>query len=368
MQTIRVLVIDDSAFMRKVMSDALSAEPNIEVIGEAENGEKGLYLLKRLHPDVVTLDYEMPGWNGLQTLEEIIAIDPVAVVMVSSFTKEGTDLTLECLSKGAVDFVCKPSGAHAYDIESIAEQLRRKVTIASTVHRGHIAFEKELHTIKPHKVQDIPKGKVIVIGASTGGPRTVEHIVRQLPNALPCAILVVIHMPPEFTGSFAERLARVCAVDVKEAQDGEEVRAGVVYVAPGDWHLRVAEIPNPKSPAYAKATAGRQIPKKSQIPNPKTPFIRLSREEKVSGFRPSIDVAMQSVASVYGERAVGVILSGMGEDGVRGMKDITEHGGKTIVQNESTCMVYGMPKRTIEAMHVDLVLPEEEIAEGMLEL
>lgn len=349
MDKITVLIIDDSIFMRKLLSDLLESDERIKVVGTAGNGKEGLKKVKELNPQVVTLDYEMPGWNGIETLRHIMEEHPVAVVMISAFTKEDAEVTLQALRKGAVDYILKSSGPVSWDIGRIQNQIIQKVRTASLI---NIAKLEELLNKKAKKLiyrKEIPlMDKVAVIGASTGGPQTLELILKQFPRDLPSAVLVVQHMPAVFTKLFAKRLNSVCDINVKEAENGEVIKKGTVYIAPGDWHMKVKS---------RMSAAG-----------PKIGVIELTKEPLADNLMPSINVLMKSAAREYKDNAIGVILTGMGSDGVEGIMAIKDAGGRTIAQDEHSSIIFGMPKRAIESGAVNEVLEVDKIAERILSL
>jgi len=355
---ITVLIIDDSFFMRKLLSDLLGSDARIRVVGTARNGKEGLEKIKELKPKVVTLDYEMPGWNGIETLRKIMSAKgksasgeekhTPAVVMLSAYTKENAEVTLQALKQGAVDYVLKPSGPLSWDIDQVKHEIIEKVRAASLV---NIAKLKTLLKKKAERLafrKEIPLlDRVVVMGASTGGPQILELILKRLPQNIPSAILIVEHMPKVFTKLFAERLNTVCDIAVKEAEQGEIIKKGIAYIAPGGWHMEV---------------------KKREIDGQIKGTISLNKEPPIDQLRPSIDVLMKSVAQTYKDNAIGVILTGMGNDGVLGIKMINEVGGETIAQNEESSLIFGMPKRAIESGAVHEVLGVDRIASRILEL
>jgi two-component system, chemotaxis family, protein-glutamate methylesterase/glutaminase len=340
---IRTLVVDDSFFMRKLISDMLNSDPSIEVIGTAKEGIEAIKKVKKEKPDVVTLDVLMPGLDGLATLKRIMAESPTPVIMLSAFTKKGADITLDCLHAGAVSFILKPSGELSLDIDKIREMLLEEIKTSAYANVKKI---KALPEKKPIQHLNKPcKEKIVVIGASTGGPRSLELLMSSIPASFSFPILIVQHMPAMFTQSLAQHLNKNCVFPVKEAKAGDVIQEKNAYVAPGDFHLTIK----------TKKTMG----KTKQI-------ISLNKNPPVNGSRPSIDVTMQSVANTYGENTIGVILTGMGKDGVIGMKAIKEHGGKTIAQDEESCLIFGMPKVVIENGYADNVLSLSDISEGIV--
>lgn len=338
---IRVLVVDDSAFMRKLIVEIISAEPDLEVAGYARNGEDALKKLQRLQVDVVTLDVEMPVMDGLETLKRIMAEKPLPVVMLSSRTRQGSETTIQALALGAVDFVSKPAGPGAVDLHSIAQELVDKIRCAAL---AQLPAPKRVPAAAPKRplptLPPAPTGaasKVVVIGSSTGGPKAIEEVFAHIPANLPAGIVVVQHMPKDFTKSFAERLNTLFPFPVKEAETGDLVENGKALVAPGDYHLVI--------------TPERRV--------------LLNQEDRVMFLRPAIDVTMESLPAVYGKNIIGVILTGMGRDGARGMAKIKEAGGITIAQDRATSVIYSMPKAVADEGNADYILPLERIG-GMI--
>jgi two-component system, chemotaxis family, protein-glutamate methylesterase/glutaminase len=350
---IRVLVIDDSLFMRQMISDILKADSDIEVLDTAINGEDGLVKIEKLNPDVVTLDYEMPGIDGIATLKRIMSRHPLPVVMISAHTKEGGEITLEALSHGAVDYVLKPSGDILVDMRPIKDEIIEKVKIAARVSIKTLKefFKKNARELLLPQVP-LADSRVVAIGSSTGGTKGVELILESLPAEFPAPILIVQHMPEMFTALFADRLNRLAKIRVKEGEEKEEIKAGTAYIAPGGWHMKVSLGGARSQPKTLRGHA----------------TIELTKEAPIYGLRPAVDILMRSVAEVYGTNVVGVILSGMGSDGMEGLGAIFKAGGKTIAQDEKTSVVFGMPRRAIEAGAVDDVLPIDKIAPRIIEL
>ena len=373
---IKILVVDDSAFMRKVLSDLFKSQPDFEVVDIGRNGAEAVEKVKQHSPDVVTLDVEMPVMDGLTALEQIMAVKPTPVVMVSSLTKAGADATIKALSLGAVDFVAKSAGSISR-IDEIEKDLLQKCREAAGVSgnrlRATVAAVKPVilpertapaapeKPLMVEKVLTVDKAApsmtrttsvssaisgvddwIVAIGTSTGGPRALQEVLTRLPGNLPCPTVIVQHMPPGFTKSLAERLNTLSELTVKEAADNDKLVAGTVYIAPGDFHLTLR-----------RETSGT--------------YVKLNKDPAIGGLRPAVDPMMVSVAETYGTKAVGVILTGMGHDGAKGMKAIKRLQGRTIAEDQSTSVVFGMPKAAIEAGVVDTILPLPQVAEGIVQ-
>lgn len=347
MDKVKVLVVDDSAFMRKIISDMIALDEGFTVVGTARNGKESIQKIKELSPDVVTMDVEMPVMDGLTALDMIMKQFPRPVVMLSSLTNEGAEATLKALELGAVDFITKPVNVFKVNTEDIRIQLIEKIKIASKVNVREKylfrSFPKRLEKKSIWKTSASPEEnklikKIVAIGTSTGGPKALQEIIPYLPKNIPASILIVQHMPPGFTKSLAERLNNISEINVKEAEDNEALLAGWAYIAPGDYHL--------------------ELKKESNVLK-----IKLTKAKPVSGHRPSVDVMMNSLAQLnLGNKLISVIMTGMGSDGAEGMKNIKLSNGYTIAQDESTCVVYGMPKSAISLGCIDKVVPLHDIA------
>ena len=396
---IRILIADDSAFMRKVLTDLFKFQKDFEVVGTAINGRDAVEKVKKYHPDLLTLDVQMPVMDGLNALAVIMEIAPMPVVMLSSLTKEGTDETIRALSLGAIDFISKAGGsisridtieadilakcraAAKANVKSamkgtraaeLAEKERRakekvepprmhhvelkarhnpfgtKLAIEEKKpspfgHRENPLLQKRKPVLTPHaqpapnvKASGAGSSKLVAIGTSTGGPQALQSVITRLPGDLPCGVVVVQHMPPGFTKSLANRLDSLSKVSVKEAEDGDVIEPGHVYIAPGNYHMRVASEGSKRK-------------------------IVLSQDPPVGNHRPAVNVLYDSVAPV-GKNLVAVIMTGMGCDGTEGMKKIKAQGGYSIAQDESTSVVYGMPKSVVDAGLADEVRPVTDIA------
>jgi len=346
---IKVLIIDDSALVRDILSKGLSADPAIEVVGTAPDVYVGRDLIIKLKPDVLTLDIEMPKMDGIEFLRKLMPQYPLPVVVVSSLTQRGKLITMQALEAGAVDFVPKPATDVARGLSEMMLELRTKIKIASTANVSHwknreapLSDRKSKDESALNKALAESTDKVIAIGASTGGTEAIRKVIEQLPPFMP-GIVIVQHMPKGFTKTFADRLNETSYMQVKEAEDGDRILNGRVYIAPGDYHMKVYR-------------SGGQYK------------IQILEGEKVNGHRPSVDVMMFSVAESVGANAFGVILTGMGNDGAAGLKAMREAGAKTIGQNQSTCVVYGMPKVAYDIGAVETQLPLNEIPNALIKL
>ncbi len=339
---IRVLVVDDSAFVRRALARMLGSDPDLEVVGVAVDGKDGVEKVKELRPDVVTLDIHMPRMGGLEALKVIMTDNPVPVLLLSSLTREGADVTLRGLELGAMDFVDKSSVQGNMNLLDLAEELKVKVRALAGVPRrrlrGLVAAGARLAAQPRDRAGRVD---VVAIGTSTGGPPALQAIIPRLPEALTSTILVVQHMPAGFTRSLAERLSSLSVVPVREAEDGEPLGPGAVLIAPAGRHMKLRR----------RASAVR---------------VWLDDEPRSALHRPSADVLMASVAKLYGSRALGVILTGMGSDGVEGLRAIRQAGGKTLAEDEETCVIYGMPKAAVEAGVVDRSAPLGRMADEIL--
>lgn len=343
MDTIRVLIIEDSAFMRKMITEILESDHRIKVIGTAKNGQEGLKLIQELSPDVVTLDIEMPIMDGITTLERIMAEKPLPVVMLASSTKESPNL-FRAISKGAVDFITKPSGPISLDIEQKTEEIIQKVIIGSQAKltTSPLVIDTEVYDDSFHQEH---REAIFAIGSSTGGPRALQRILTELPKDFPAPILIVQHMPSGFTKSLANRLNSLSSIEVKEASDGEQIKSGVAYIAPGDFHMSVQNIDSSIS-------------------------IKLSKNPENIIYRPAIDILFQSIANLEQMNKIAIILTGMGKDGAEGIKNIKENDSQAIIisEAEESSVVYGMPKAAVNTGYVDQILHLHKIASMMEQL
>ncbi|MGE5477163.1 MAG: protein-glutamate methylesterase/protein-glutamine glutaminase [Bacteroidales bacterium] len=342
---IRVLIVDDSALMRQMLSAILSSDPAIEVVGTAPDPLVAREKIKALNPDVLTLDVEMPRMDGLAFLEKLMSLRPMPVVMVSSLTERGAEVTMKAMELGAVDIFCKPSDASAGGLQAHAKELIDKVRAAAHARVRALSDRAAPANAAPRlSVTTIYKStdRLVAIGSSTGGVEALRDIVLALPADAP-PVVVTQHIPPKFSASFAERLNGMAAVRVKEAVDGERVVAGHVFIAPGDRHLEVRR-------------SGATL------------VLHTHDGPLVTGHKPSVDVLFHSVAEACGSKAVGVILTGMGRDGADGLLAMRRAGAATLGQDEASCVVYGMPKSAKENGAVERELPLSRIAEEILRL
>lgn len=378
MEKVRVIVVDDSAFMRKAISDMIESCADFEVIAKFRDGRELVEKVDKFNPDLITLDVHMRDLDGLATLKELKRMGKnYPIIMLSSATTEGSELTLECLDNGAITFITKPSGSISLDIDKVKERLideikgitsNIRVNKSSNIHMRQITSNKELEVenkIKDRRVNSqlsqrkeinnsekpspminnkvIPKNKkidAVVIGASTGGPKALQQVLTKLPANLNVPVFVVQHMPEGFTKVFAERLNKVCNLNVTEAEDGMSINRNTIYIAKGGSHMIID----------------------SSI------RVSLNKEPSIWGVRPAVDKLFESASKVYGGNLLSVVLTGMGKDGAEGSKRIKDCGGITISEDKSTCTIYGMPKAAYETGKIDLVLPLDQICNKITEI
>jgi two-component system, chemotaxis family, protein-glutamate methylesterase/glutaminase len=335
---VRVLVVDDSALMRKLIPQMLEADPSIDVVGTAMDGTFCLKKIEELQPNVVTLDLQMPGMNGIDTLKEIMRRHPLPVIVVSSHSTEGASVTLKALGLGAFDFVTKPQDASAHMAETAAELITKIKAAAEckVVRPGTFRAAAPPEKISASKLAP-PPSKVVAIGISTGGPQALEFLLAQLPPDFPGTIAVVQHMPEGFTDMFARRLDELCSLRVKEAQSGDVLQAGRVLICPGSRHMKVKRL-----------SMGD--------------IVVLSDDARVNGHRPSVDVLFHSVAEEFGSQSIAALMTGMGDDGAEGLGAVKRAGGMTIAQSEESCVVFGMPKAAIERGYAARVVALDVLA------
>lgn len=344
MSKIRVVVVDDSKFIRTLFTSMLNDTNDIEVVDTAEDPYDAREKIKKHNPDVITLDIEMPKMDGIEFLEKIMRLRPMPVVMVSTLTQKGADITLKALEMGAVDYIPKPIDAKEYEnIDWLKDELANKVRAAAMAKvRPNIGNQKPLERIQQKVTLKSSSPELIAIGSSTGGVEALREIISTLPIGIP-PVIITQHMPEKFTTSFANRLNSMTDLSVHEASDGMRVEANNVYIAPGNFHLKVKRTPEGSL---------RTVVENSEL---------------VSGHRPSVDVMFSSVAEVVGGKAIGVILTGMGKDGSIGMKKMKDKGCFNIGQTQDTCVVYGMPKAAKEAGAVDVEVALNKISEFLIQ-
>ncbi len=346
---IKVLVVDDSAFMRKTLSMILNEPPDIQVVDTARDGIEAIDKVKQLKPDVVTLDIEMPRMDGLQALQHIMQHHPVPVIMVSSLTQEGARETIRALELGAVDFIPKQFSFVSLEINNVKQQLIEKVRAAAKSRLS--LLQKRFQGVgtatrtagaapTSRKSLSHPQARIVVIGISTGGPLSLQKVMSGLPGDFPIPIAIVQHMPPNFTRSLAERLNSLSKLTVVEAGEGMPLQANTVYIAQGGKHLHFVRRMN-------------------------TVALHLSDKPDNTFFKPSVDELFFSAAEIFGGRIIGVVMTGMGKDGLEGARRIKALGGKIIAQDAATSVVYGMPRAVAEAGLADAVLPLEQIAPAL---
>jgi len=365
----KLLVVDDSAFMRKLISDFFDGNPKIEVVGTARNGKDAITKIQTLQPDVVTMDVEMPELNGLDALKEIMRVSPVPVIMLSSTTLQGAENALIAIEYGAVDFVAKPSGTISIDLHKIKEELVHKVEHAAHVSVSKLRkpkidlqqsfiqkkstfndklFNHKLTTVgtpiaAENRFNKATKKKIILIGTSTGGPRALQEVITKIPSSIKAPILIVQHMPAGFTKSLADRLNNLSHIKVKEAEKGDILQDGVAYIAPGGSHLKLE-----KHGASYELVLDQQEPPRS-------------------GHRPSVDVLFESVSKISDFDKIAVIMTGMGSDGSKGLIELKQSGNvMAIAESEKTCILYGMPKAAVETQLVNEVVEVDKIAETIM--
>jgi len=335
---IRVLVIDDSFLMRRIISDIVNSDPELEVVGRAKDGEEALEKVLGLNPDVVTLDINLPIKDGIDVLSDIMKNKPTRVIMLSAYTRAGASATMRALELGAVDFIAKPSGEISLGLEKLKNEIIGKIKLAAKIDlERYMSSFSERATTYVEEERPVGVKKLVVIGASTGGPRAIMDIVQDIPIDSPAAFLIVQHMPKGFTLSFAERISWQSGIKAKEAEENDIITPSRVFIAPAGYHMVLQNEDGSLK-------------------------IKLNQDPYVNFVRPSIDVTMSSAAAVMGSNVIGVILTGMGKDGLDGARAIKEKGGRLIVQDEETSVVWGMPKNIAKAGIADDILPISKIA------
>ncbi len=338
MKKIRIFIVEDSILMQKVILDIFSSDSQFEVVGSASKGKEALEKIPKLNPDVVTLDINLPDVYGLIVLKEIMSRFPTRIIMLSAYTQKGAEITMKALELGAVDFIPKPSGEISLDLYNFKEEIISKVKIVSGINiDSYLANFRGIPVVE----EAVAIKKAVVIAASTGGPRAIIELMQKIPSNINASFLIVQHMPKGFTKNFAERISWYSQIKTKEAEDGDMVLKGAGYVAPGGFHMIVEKLGEKERNRFR---------------------IRLDEAPFVNYVRPSADVTMGSFAELFGENTIGVILTGMGKDGLEGAKKIKEKGGTVITQDEESSIVYGMPKVVTEAGLSDKVLALSDIA------
>lgn len=343
---LRVLIVDDSAFMRKVLHGIIAADPEMEVAGQAKDGREAISMAESLKPDVITMDINMPHMDGLQATEHIMSQNPRPIVVVSSESREGAASTLIALELGAIDFVSKPSSGIDLDMKLVADDLNRKLKMAAKVRVIRTAARPKPHVGDVHhsagRVEASTEGcdgnmgsrfPIVIIAASTGGPATVMRLAAAFPADFPAAVVLVQHMPANFTSQYAIQLADVTEIEVKEAEANEPLHQSTLYVCPGSHHLRIS-------------SSGRIV---------------LEDGPRISGYRPCADVTMETAAKWAGAMTVGIVLTGMGNDASLGVRAIRAAGGIVIAQDEATSVIFGMPAEAIKTGAVNQVLPLDQV-------
>jgi len=345
MARIKVLVVDDSAFMRKVLTDILSDTSKIEVVGTAKNGQDALEQIRILKPDIVTLDVEMPVMDGITALKHIVNEFKIPVVMLSSLTQAGADLTIEALEIGAVDFITKPTSIFKINTDEIKNSLIEKIMEASKVSVTRVSRIKR-NVVKTRTPQEFKRSNkirnIVAIGTSTGGPRALQSVVPQIPGDIEGAVLIVQHMPVGFTKSLADRLNSMSEIEIKEAEHGDILKPGCGYLAPGGYQMEVKR----RGSDYV---------------------IHLDDSKVVSGHRPSVDAMLYSIVKENIRNTIGVIMTGMGADGADGLGKLRDNGKvKIIAQDEDSCVVYGMPGSAVKNNAVDVIVPLNNITKEIM--
>ncbi len=339
----RVLIVDDSVVIRRLLTDLLAGDPGLEVAGVAANGHIALAKLRQVNPDVVIMDVEMPEMNGLETLAALRRDYPrLPVIMFSSLSERGAAHTLEALALGATDYITKP--ANVGGLRTATDRVREElIPRIKALHRpaGLPAAVPAAPGVTVPRITMGEPADVVAIGVSTGGPNALADLLPRLPEDLPAAVLVVQHMPPLFTKFLADRLAGQCALKVREGTPGEKIEPGTIWIAPGDWHMTVER-------------SGTST------------LLRTHRGPQENSCRPAVDVLFRSVAATYGSRALALVLTGMGQDGLRGAREIRDQGGHVLVQDEATSVVWGMPGYVANAGLADRVLPLDQIAQEVV--
>lgn len=341
---IKVMIVDDSALIRRILTDILNKDDEISVIATARNGKEALEKMETLKPDLVTLDIEMPIMDGITTLKHIVAKYKLPVIMISTLSQEGAELTLKALDEGAIDFLPKPKNVFNLSKEEVSREITDKIKAGV---KSRIFYGQSISTpVRPiKKTGENRKGgkfdSIISIGSSTGGPRALQNLLSKLPKDINASIVIAQHMPPKFTKSLALRLNSISEISVKEAEEGEVLKRGWAYIAPGDYHMRIEK-------------------EKENL------VVRLNQSPKIMGLRPTVDNLMKSISEIDIYFKLGIILTGMGSDGAKGIQAIKRSNAYTIAQDELSSVVYGMPRSAILTGFIDEILSIDEIAEKII--
>ena len=336
----KVLIVDDSAFMRSIISDLLVNHPQIGAIETAINGRDALRKINEFQPDVVTLDIEMPIMNGIDTLQEIMKVRKIPVIMCSTLTSDGAEITIKALELGAFDFIEKPQSVLGEEVEVLKQNLLNKI-LAAAQGKKFTPVERKIPEIKPvlpTVKESMTTNKLVVIGTSTGGPQALHQVIPYLPRDIPASILIVQHMPEKFTEMFAQRLDKASKITIREAKEGDMLEKGLALLAPGNFHMELRD----------KDT------------------VTLNQKPQVCGVRPAVDITLASAAEIYRNNLICVILTGMGHDGTNGSSKVRNNGGYCIAEDESTCVVYGMPKNIVENGNANEVVPLHKVADSIV--
>jgi len=336
----KVLVVDDSFLMRKIISDIINSDPDLEVIGKAKDGQEAIEKIAGLCPDVVTLDINLPLVDGIDVLEKVMKTHPTRIIMFSAYSRKGANATMRALELGAVDFIAKPGGEISLGLDKLKEEIVSKIKLAAGINLDKYLLAAEVGVSTPVRPAQALIKKLVVIGASTGGPKAILDIMQNLGENLPACFIIVQHMPKGFTLSFAERISWQSGMRAKEAEEGDELGAGKVFVAPAGYHLTLDN----------RLDSVR---------------VKLNEDPLVNFVRPSIDVTMFSAADVFGKDCIAVVLTGMGKDGAEGSKKIKEAGGTVIIQDEKSSVVWGMPRSVLKEVAGVEVLPISEIPQAI---
>jgi two-component system chemotaxis response regulator CheB len=348
MSKIRAVVVDDSALVRSLLTEIINRQPDMQCVGAASDPYVAREMIRNLDPDVITLDVEMPRMDGIDFLSKLMRLRPMPVVMVSTLTERGADVTLRALELGAIDFVAKPKIGISNGLQQLAQEITEKIRIAAKAQVRKLVTpqpaapgDAAATPVVPSNIGRLSTEKIIFIGASTGGTEATREVLTSLPPDSP-AVVITQHMPPGFTRSYATRLNGLCRIAVKEAEDGERVLPGHAYIAPGGRHLSVER-------------SGANY------------IARVQDDEPVNRHRPSVEVLFKSAARVVGPNAIGIMLTGMGADGAKAMKEMRDAGSYNYVQDEASCVVFGMPREAIQAGAAHEVLPLTQIAPQLIE-